>query len=770
MAPQIRRLPADIDRFVGRRIELVEIKRLLTVTRLLTLTGIGGVGKTRLAVRVARDLQRTFRDGVALVELADLRDPELLATTIGAGLGLRDQSARWSAETLVDHIRDKTMLIVLDNCEHLTSACAALIEVLLRYCTELRVLATSREPLELAGECVFGVSALPVPDPEARIVPAQLSQYDGVTFFLDRADAAVPGFAITDENHAAVARLCHRLDGLPLAMELAAVRLRVLSVDEVLSRLDDRFRLLGTSNRNTVERQQTLRSCMDWSFDLCTVAEQRMWRRLTVFHGSFDLDAVEWICADDDLLGHEVFDVVAGLVGKSILQRESTSVATSFRMLETVRQYGQAKLREALEEDVFRRRHQHWHLNLVEQLADEWISPRQAEWLARLRRNHANLRAALEFCATTASEAAIGLRLVTGSEPYWEVFGLLPEARHWLSRLLELVERDAPERCRALRLDAWFATMQGDFEAAEIALDLAEKLAAELDDPLATAYVQQTTGMLDALRGGELSGISLLADALDRFRGAHDTAGEVSTLLLLGMTAEFAGAKEEAVDWLDRCLAITESKGESHWRAYALWMLGIHELWDGRPGRAGELEARVLADSREADLAAVARAVEGLGFVAARHHQYDRSAVLLGAADRIFDEIGVSTAALPALHAYRSEVDESLRAAMGERNFHSRYEKGRALPRHEALDLAHADGAVRTVSEPVPGGCRTALTVRELEIAELVAEGRSNRDIANDLIISKRTAEGHVEKILSKLGFSNRAQIAAWITELRLQN
>ncbi|MFE3280826.1 ATP-binding protein [Nocardia sp. NPDC059239] len=721
-------------------------------------------------MRVARDLHRTFRDGVSLVELADLRDPELLAATIGAGLGLRDQSVRWSADTLVDHIRDKTMLIVLDNCEHLTGACAALVDSLLRYCTELRVLATSREPLELAGESVFSVPALPVPDPDARIVPAQLIQYDGVNFFLDRADAALPGFTITEENHSAVARLCHRLDGLPLAMELAAVRLRVLSVDEVLSRLDDRFRLLGAGNRNVAERQQTLRSCMDWSFDLCTPAEQRMWRRLTVFHGSFDLDAVEQICADDDLPGHEIFDVVAGLVGKSILQRESASVPTSFRMLETVRQYGQTKLREAAEEDVFRRRHQRWHLDLVEQLADDWISPRQAEWLARLRRNHANLRAALEFCATSAGEAVVGLRLIIGSEPYWEVFGLLPEARHWLGRLLELVQPSVPERSRALRLDAWFAMMQGDFEAAEIGLDLAEKLAAELDDPLATAYVQQTAGMLDALRGGELTGISLLAEALDRFRVAHDTAGEVSTLLLLGMTAEFAGAKEEAVDWLDRCLAITESKGEAHWRAYALWMLGIHELWDGRPVRAGELEAQVLTDSREADLAAVARAVEGLGFVAARQHQFDRSAMLLGAADRIFDEIGVSTAALPALQAYRSEVEASLRMAMGERNFRSRYEKGRVLPRNEALDLANADGPVRVAAEPVAIGCRTALTARELEIAELVADGRSNRDIANDLVISRRTAEGHVERILSKLGFSNRAQIAAWVTERRVQN
>ncbi|MFE3000920.1 ATP-binding protein [Nocardia sp. NPDC059246] len=762
-------LPVDIDRFVGRRNELTEIKRLLSGTRLLTLTGVGGVGKTRLALRVARDLRRTFRDEVRLVELAGLRDPELLADTIAAGLGLRDQSVRWCGSALVDHIQDQAMLLVLDNCEHLTDACAALVDELLRNCAELRVLATSREPLELNGESVFTVSALPVPDPDAATVPTQLIQYDGVSFFLDRAAAALPGFAITEENHSSIARLCHRLDGLPLAMELAAVRLRVLSVDEMLARLDDRFRLLGTGSRNVAERQQTLRSCMDWSFELCTPAEQRMWRRLAVFRGSFDLDAAERICAADDMVGDDIFDIVASLVSKSILQREATTARSGYRMLETVRQYGEWKLRDALEEEVFRRRHRDWYFDLVSQLADDWISPRQAEWLVRLRRNHANLRAALEFCAVSSEDATIGLRIMVGSEPYWEAFGLLPEARHWLSRLLSLTESASPERCRALRLDAWFAMMQGDLTAAGEQLAAAEKLTPELDDTSAITYVRQTVGMMDTLRGEEVAGISQLEDALAQFRSTGDTAGEVSTLLLLGMSAEFFGEKEDAVEWLDSCRAITEGRGETHWRAYALWMLGIHQLWAGRVGDAEVLEAEALTVSGENDLAAIGRSIEALALIAARQYQHERSVELLAAADRIFSEIGLSTTILPALHAYRAEVGAVLRTALGERNFRSRYDRGSALALREVLDLA-----LEAASAPRPTGVEiakrpTSLTVREMQIAELVADGRSNREIAGDLVISKRTAEGHVERILSKLGFSNRAQIAAWVIEHHAQ-
>lgn len=286
--PRLGALPADVNRFVGRRHEIAEAKRLLGSTRLLTLTGVGGVGKTRLALRVAADLQRVVPDGVHLVELSELRDSALLGNTVATSLGLQEQSARWRVTALIEHIGERQMLIVLDNCEHLADACAVLVDSLLRECGQLRVLATSREPLRVGGESILTVPPLPVPPAGSTSAQQALIQYDAVNLFLDRADAVQPGFIITEENLTVVAKLCNKLEGLPLAMELAAVRLRVLSVDEILNRIDDRFRLLATGSRSGPGRQRTLRACIDWSYEICTAAERAAWMHLGIIPGSFD--------------------------------------------------------------------------------------------------------------------------------------------------------------------------------------------------------------------------------------------------------------------------------------------------------------------------------------------------------------------------------------------------------------------------------------------------------------------------------------------------
>jgi predicted ATPase len=321
---QLSNLPIDVTSFVGRRRELSQARRLLGDVRLLTLTGAGGVGKTRLALRLAAEVRRTFPDGVWLADLAPLQDRELVPQTVMAALGLQDYSTRRPADTLLEYLADKRLLLVLDNCEHLPDACAVLAAKLLSQAEGLRILATSRQLLNVDGEQVLEVPPLSVPDSDWLSAATSLIEYEAVRLFAERAAAVVPGFAITAGNGAVVARLCQELDGIPLAIELAAVRLRVLSAEQILDRLDDRFRLLTKGSRAALERHQTLRAAIEWSYDLCSPQEQILWARLSVFSGGFDLRAVERTCVDEDIALQDVFELVTGLVDKSVLAREST--------------------------------------------------------------------------------------------------------------------------------------------------------------------------------------------------------------------------------------------------------------------------------------------------------------------------------------------------------------------------------------------------------------------------------------------------------------
>jgi predicted ATPase len=337
MPPPVRakagNLPLELTSFVGRRREVTEVRRLLSVSRLVTLTGVGGVGKTRVALRVAADLRRLFDDEVWLVDLSTLQDPTLLGHTVAATLGLREQPARPPVVVLAEYLGGRQLLLVLDNCEHLVDACAVLSEALLRTCPDLRILATSREPLGIDGEATLHVPPLSVPDPERPPALRGLSRYGAVTLFTDRAAAVLPEFALTEDNQVAVVRICHRLDGLPLAIELAAARLRSLSADQILHRLTDPYRLLTSGSRSAPARQQTLRSCIEWSYDLCSAPERTLWPRLSVFAGGFELDAAEGICGGD-LAPADLLDLVASLVGKSILIREGHGAVVRYRLLE----------------------------------------------------------------------------------------------------------------------------------------------------------------------------------------------------------------------------------------------------------------------------------------------------------------------------------------------------------------------------------------------------------------------------------------------------
>jgi len=759
-------LPAEFTRFIGRRRELTEVKRLLSGSRLVTLTGIGGVGKTRLSLRAAADLSRAIPDGVFLVELADLQDPALLRHTVAGALGLREQAREWQTSALVEYLAPRQVLLVLDNCEHLINGCASLAGELLRGCPQLRILATSRQPLGVSGESILLVPSLTMPDPDGPPpTPKAIEQYEAVTLFVERATAAVPTFALTEQNCAAVAALCRGLDGIPLALELAAVRLRALSLAELLDRLSSRYGLLTRGDPTAPARQQTLRASMDYSYDLCAGQERILWARLAVFTGGFELDAVEGVCSDEQLPTDQVLDVVATLVDRSVLTRDEYGSHVRYRMLETIRQYGQEKLAGQGELDTWRRRHRDWFAELAARAEGDWISSRQVEWAARLRREQPNLRAALEFSVADPDEAATGMRIASALEQLWVARGTLSEGRLWLDRALALPTEAPVERARALRLDAWFALLQGDTNEAVRMLDEARALADAAGDDVALAYVVQTSGMLAMFQGDVSSAVDLLDEAVARFRSAGHLMGRVQTAFLLGMNLGLAGAGERAIEAHRECLALTEPLGELWFRSNSLWALGLDAWRSGDTHRATALEKDSLRMKRDLDdHLSIALCLEALAWLSTTDQDPERAPALLGAADALWRVIGMSLTEIPFFAGYRAEGEAAARQRLPERAFEAAWRRGAQLTLADAVALA-LEEVVPARTTAATSKESTGLTRREQEIAELVAQGMSNKEIAGRLVISTRTVEAHVDHILTKLAFRSRSQIAAWMAE-----
>ncbi|MGW4340862.1 protein kinase domain-containing protein [Rhodococcus koreensis] len=763
-------LPLELTSFVGRRRELSEAKETLSTSRLLTLTGIGGVGKTRLALRVAADVRRGFADGVRLVELAELRDESLLLDVVAAALGVRDRSARPLEDVVAEFLAARHLLLVVDNCEQVVDAVAALVEMLLHTCPELRVVATSREPLGIGGEAVLRVPPLTVPDPDHPPSLRALPRYEAVTLFAERAAAAVPGFEVTDDSAVTVSRICRRLDGLPLPIELAAARLRAMSPAQILQRLTDRYALLTVGSRGAPTRQQTLRLCIDWSYELCTPREQQLWARLSVFAGSFELDAAEEICGAD-VSPDEVLDVVASLVDKSILIREDAGAVVRFRMLETLRDYGRKKVPPA-ESRSLRRRHRDWYQQLVSQVGAEWISPRQLGWIARLEREQPNLREAMGFAvseeaeAEAASEASeeseAGLRIASGLFPFWLCRGLLSEGRHWLDRALtRRPGRPTAARIEALYADSVLADVQGDLTAGGVLVAQAQVLAERMIDPVARTRVAQARGMLALFSGDLPLACTDLEDALTVFRARGDLAQQVWILMSLGLAYELWGQTPRAVACHQQVLDLTQAHGESVNRSYSLWAMGVAVLQQGDRGRAAGLLEECLRLTRRVDEPLTAAvALEALAWIADAENRAERAAVLLGAAEALSRSVGSSSVMLKLLVRHE-ECERRAHRALGERAF--------AVAKQAGAGLSFADAVAYALDEQPPDATPsagvTSLTKRERQVADLVAGGLTNKAIAAQLMISPRTAQGHVEHILAKLGFTSRTQIAAWAVE-----
>ncbi|MFE3059844.1 protein kinase [Nocardia sp. NPDC059239] len=757
-------LPAELTSFVDRRTELAHVRNLLSSARLVTLTGIGGVGKTRLALRAAEAARQEFADGVWLVELADVSDPSLLVHAVAAALGLRDDSARPLPKVVEEFLSVRESLLVLDNCEQVVAAVAELVETWLRDCPHLRILITSREPLDIAGEAVLPVPPLAVPDLDQELSQRGLSRYDAVTLFADRAATVVPGLELCDEDKAIVARICARLDGLPLAIELAAARMRMMSPEQILARLDDRYALLTRGSRSAPTRQQTLRWCVDWSYELCSPVEQRLWDRLSVFAGGFELDAAEQVCGAD-LAPEDPLDVLSSLAEKSILIRDDSHRVVRFRMLEMVRDYGREKLRESGEEQQLQRRHRDWYEQLALDAEAEWISDRQPYCSARLERELPNLRDALEYSLAEDSEQAAeaGLRTAAALFMFWSFRGLYSEGRRWIDRLLDHPARQSvSDRVKGLHASCILAVLQGDLSAAAALAEEGRVLAEQVPTPMTEALVAYADGAVALYRGELALAVSSLERAVELFSSNRQGFLYTAALSVLGSVHALAGDTEQAIECHRMILSVTEACGESVFRSSALWGLGVAAWRQGEQSRAIELLEDALRINRPMRSTLVAAmSLEVLSWVAGADGDAERAAVLMGATEGLQRSVGNPAPILPMLDDH-DECVQTTRSALGARGFDAAFRKGRAMGMDDAVAYALGEKPADTVPASGPG---VALTKRENQVADLIAQGLTNKQIAAKLVISQRTAQGHVEHILTKLGFTSRAQIAAWVVE-----
>ncbi|WP_336212667.1 ATP-binding protein [Nonomuraea sp. LPB2021202275-12-8] len=756
-------LPAEVTSFVGRRHEVAEVKQFLCTSRTVTLTGAGGVGKTRLALRAGAEVGRAFRDGVWLAELAALDGPGMLAQSVAEALEIRDRSASSPLRVLTEHLRDKQALLILDNCEHLVEECAVLAETLMRAAPELRILATSRQALGIAGEQALTVPALPLPAfGESRGSLDALLRSDAVRLFAERARAVLPTFAVTEENRDAVAAICRRVDGLPLAIELAAARLRALSAQQLLDRLDDRFRLLTAGSRAVLPRHQTLRALIDWSYALCSDSERLLWERASVFADTFDLAAAEAVLAGDGIAREEVVDLVIGLVDKSILTREDHQQNVRYRMLDTIRQYGRDRLTASGQEAALRRRHRDHYRDLAARARAELFGPAQVTWFTLLNLEHANLRTALESAFGEPDGITDGLGMTTDLLYHWITSYYLGEGRSWFDRGLAADSEPSDVRARALWAGSWLAVIQGDIPAATAMLEESRRIGESLEDESILGYVALFSGMVAMSGGHAQSAIKLYEDALARLCGTQDPVGEALSLIRLSLAHSFLDDSSLAIRLAEECLSVCDAHGEGWHRAYTMMALGVEVWLHGDVERAAELEKQSLTFNRSlGDTLGVGVNLEVLAWIAATQERWERAARLLGSLRTVWRSVGAPLGGYGHLAGYHDDCERRTREALGEHAFAAAVRQGSRLPYDESLayGLEEEPAAEDGPAEPAP------LTPRETEIAQLVAQGMTNKEIAASLVIAQRTAEGHIEHILSKLGFHSRAQIAVWVGE-----
>jgi non-specific serine/threonine protein kinase len=774
-------LPADVSGFVGRRGELARLADLLEGGRLVTVAGPGGVGKTRLALRAAAGAR--WDEDTCLVELSGLTDPELLPDTVALRLGLQRAAAASRLDALLSDLRRRRLLLILDTCEHLTAACAEFAAVVLRETTGVKILVTSRQPLHVPGEQVLRLGPLPVPDTDQAGAAATRSG-DAVELFAQRAAAAVTGFTLSAADLPHVIRLCRRLDGIPLAIELAAVRVRALPVAELAARIDAGLAAGTGSRRGIVGRHQTVRAAIEWSYGLCTDAERAVWRRLSVFAGTFDPAIAGDVAAGGGVPAGQAGEVITGLVDKSVVLPASPG---RYRLLDSVRAYGADRLAEAGEDTEYRLRHLTRYLSLVSEFSHRLMADGQPGRLGQLRAEQTNIRGALEFglgdgragpggtreTGDRGAEAARpAARLAAGLFPYWIMSGSIREGMRWQDKVLDRFAGPSRERASALANRALLGTAAGVPEAvgqASESVALAARLADERTH--ARAYLALQFALTTAGRCTEA------LEAAKQARWRLEALGSDHALRTLDMQLAFTYAFLQNFDTaIEHCQRVLcgLSPGERWLRGNAHVVSAF--AYYQQPGRRGECDSAATAALRATQeigyLVGQAYALEVIAWLAADAGRCQRAAWLLGAAQKLWERTGGRLSGSAVLEDYHQRSAATAVGALGSARYAELHAAGAARPLAQIAALAIAGADVLpelSVAGPADEASgwpdSEVLTVREWEIAVFVARGLSNREIAERLVISKRTVDAHVNHIFAKLGLTSRVQLTNWLRD-----
>lgn len=757
---RIGNLPAEATTFVGRRRELAELRRTLAGARLVSLVGPGGVGKTRLAIRMATDLERGFADGAWWVELAEIRDPVLVINAVVAALDLRDQAAAQPLPILLSHVRDRELLVVLDNCEHLLEASARLVADVLRAAPDVRVMTTTREPLQVPGEHVIPVPPLGLPAADGGEPLAQLRQNEAVALFTERAAAASGTFELTSSNQAAVVHLCRRLDGLPLAIELAAVRTRVLTAEQILDRLTDRFALLTGGGRAALPRQQTLRTTIDWSHDLLTAAEQTLLRRLCVFAGRFTVDDAESVCAFDGTVG-SALDALAALVDKSLVTKEDVRGVACYRLHETMREYAGLKLGDAAEADDLDESYLDYYRTRCLETEDD-ARHRPLEWLPWVELEIDNIRSALQKCLAVADWRR-GLEIATSIGYYWVTRGTT-ESMRWFDELLASAADSPDVPARAYHFRGWLSMLQIEPEAARpwlaraIAAARASGQISQLSESLSVASTAEH------MAGDGAAARRLLDEAESLAAGIDSYPAAIGLIQAQAIHAFFEDDLDTAKTASSTGAQLSRDAGDLYYLQTMLMYLGQVAMMAGDVAASKPRFVEALRIARQIDDRITQYVLLNLlSWHATTSGQPRLAAQLLGAAETLGAGAGsgMTGPAMPHLaQANQAAVD-----ALGTSKFEAEYAAGRNMDREAVLRLALGESGQIDASAAAEDHRPTGpLGKREVEVAELIAEGLTNKQIGTRLFISERTVATHVRNILDKLGFDSRAQIASWMS------
>jgi predicted ATPase/DNA-binding CsgD family transcriptional regulator len=762
MAGRTRRLgnlPAEATSFIGRRRELAEIRAKLTAGRLVSLVGPGGVGKSRLAVRAATNFGRGFKHGAWLVELAEVRDPALVSNAVVAALDLRDQAATEPLTLLLSYLKDKSLLLVVDNCEHLLGAAAHLVSEVIRAAPDVRIISTTREPLSVSGEHVVPIPPLELPSANAAEPLNQLRQNEAVMLFVERAAAASGTFELTAANQAAVAGVCRRVDGLPLAIELAAVRTRVLTVEQILDRLSDRFGLLTIGGRAALPRHQTLQTAIDWSHDLLTPAERSLLRRLCVFAGRFTLEDVESVCSEAGSTA-DALDLLASLVDKSLVMKEDAKGTACYRLHETMREYAAQKLRDAGEEDVLKVRCTEYYVSRCQRNAPQ-ARFRLLEWLAWMDVEIDNIRSVLRQCLVE-SDSVNGIALATSLSWYW-ITRATTEGVRWLDELLACGPGNPQTIAWAYFIRGFLAVLQGDWTGARPRLELAIAAARDAGQPIQLAHSLTMASIADSMAGDRESAERFLHEAEAVAAVADDVAATVGILQARALKGAIEGDFETVKLVASEGARLSREAGD----LYALHMMLLNlggaalaagDLTESKRRQEEALRIAYKIDDRIGQFYLLA----ALAYHATISGQPQVAARLLGASEAI--RIGAGATVMAVLAPFIVQAEESATAALGASKYAAELEIGRHLSREAAVRVALGEtNSVAAASDHAGTGI---LGKRQAEVARLVADGLSNKQIGGRLFISERTVDSHVRSILDKLGVNTRAQIAGWVESL----